>query len=874
MMRWWWFGPAVTKAEIAREIAVMKAGGIGGFEIQPLYPLTLDSPSLRNLPFLSDEFIDALKFAGEEGARQGMRVDLTLGTGWPYGGPSVPVQEAAGRLRVEKIQIPAGAAGVPLPSLEAGETIAAAFVLNNTSSKWEPARTSRVELESGAAQDARQALVFINSRSGMMVKRPAVNGEGFVVDHYDAQATRHYLASVADRLMQGFPQKAPYAVFCDSLEVFSSDWTADFLTEFQKRRGYDLTPLLPALVDDRIPNARAIRHDWGKTLSELVEDRFLAEMQSWAKQHGTQFRVQSYGIPPATVSSYLKADLNEGEGFQWRVVRASRWAASASHLMGRPVTSSETWTWLHSPVFRATPLDIKAEADLQFLQGINQFIGHGWPYSPPEAEYPGWRMYAAAVFNDQNPWWPVMPDVMAYLQRTSYLMRQGRPANDVLLYLPNDDAWADFTPGKVHLIDQLKEMVGSELIGRVLDAGYNLDFVDDVLLKRAGTPRQGAFEFAGSAYPVVILPNVESMPLSTLERLSDFVKQGGTLIATERSPAKLPGYRVEPAQQKRFEALAAELFTGPHAKAVVVQGIATELARALHDKLAPDVAMAPGTPQTGFVHRSLGDSELYFIANTTNQEFDADVAFRTSNAHAELWDPLHGSVARIATSATSPHQQKLKLHFEPYASRVVVFRKQPSTAAPAMAPSPAGPSVLVDTKWTIRFPKGAAQTTSPLPYDWSQSAETRGYSGTAVYSSSLQIQSEWLGSGKRVLLDFGAGTATAEKEAKNGFRVFYDPPIREAAVIRINGKRAGSLWAPPYQMDITEIIHAGANSIEIEVGNTAMNWMATHPQPSYRLLQLKYGNRFQPQDLELISILPSGLLQPLRLRLQNESPRQ
>ena len=33
---------------------------------------------------------------------------------------------------------------------------------------------------------------------------------------------------------------------------------------------------------------------------------------------------------------------------------------------------------------------MKAEADRHFLQGINQLIGHGWPYSPPER--PGTRL--------------------------------------------------------------------------------------------------------------------------------------------------------------------------------------------------------------------------------------------------------------------------------------------------------------------------------------------------------------------------------------------------------------------------------------------------------------------------------------------------
>ncbi|MDQ3011256.1 MAG: hypothetical protein M3X11_11205, partial [Acidobacteriota bacterium] len=43
MMRWWWYGPAVTKAELEREMRVMKESGIGGFEVQPVYPVTMDN---------------------------------------------------------------------------------------------------------------------------------------------------------------------------------------------------------------------------------------------------------------------------------------------------------------------------------------------------------------------------------------------------------------------------------------------------------------------------------------------------------------------------------------------------------------------------------------------------------------------------------------------------------------------------------------------------------------------------------------------------------------------------------------------------------------------------------------------------------------
>src|SRR5262249_27353552 len=192
--------------------------------------------------------------------------------------------------------------------------------------------------------------------------------------------------------------------------------------------------------------------------------------------------IQNYGLPPAALSSYRYADIFDGEGFEWRSMSATRWASSASHLIGRPVSSSETWTWLHSPTFRATPLDLKAEADLHFLSGINQLIGHGWPYSAPQAGAPGWMFYAAGAYTDKNPWWPVMPDVSRYLQRVSFVLRQGEPVADVALYLPTEDAWSMFRPSTaryLNLWSTLRELIDPRIIPAILDAGHAFDLVDD-----------------------------------------------------------------------------------------------------------------------------------------------------------------------------------------------------------------------------------------------------------------------------------------------------------------------------------------------------------------------------------------------------------
>ena len=238
-------------------------------------------------------------------------------------------------------------------------------------------------------------------------------------------------------------------------------------------------------------------------------------MREWAQRHGTRFRSQTYGTPPVNISSYALVDLPEGEGSQWRTLSSTRWASSASHLYNRPVTSSETWTWLHSPVFRATPLDMKAEADLHFLQGINQLVGHGWPYSPPEAGEPGWHFYAAAVFNNHNPWWLVMPDITRYLQRISYLLRQGKPVADVAVYLPTDDIYARFALGRISVNEGARTVLSPELVPAILDAGYNFDFIDDDAMAQVGIP-----------YPILVLPTVERIPLATYRRIDDYARKG------------------------------------------------------------------------------------------------------------------------------------------------------------------------------------------------------------------------------------------------------------------------------------------------------------------------------------------------------------
>jgi hypothetical protein len=877
MMRWWWFGPAVTNAGLEREMRLMKAGGIGGFEVQPVYPVALDSEAagIRTLSFLSPEFLDALRFVSETSRQLGLRTDLTLGSGWPYGGPQIGIEQAAGKLRVERARATPGTPRIPVPDIGAGERLIGVFLVaaDSTSGRSMPAR----ELTAGAGgtitvppdlKPPADVLFFISSRSGMMVKRPAVGAEGYVLDHYDRAALDRHLDAVGERLLQAFGPTPPHAIFCDSLEVFESDWTPQLLDEFRARRGYDLRPHLPALALDSDPTSAAVRHDWGQTLTELADERFLAPLGEWARRHRTRLRAQAYGNPPVTIASTALVDLPEGEGAQWKSVRSARWAASGAHLYDRPVVSAETWTWLHSPTFRATPLDVKAEADVHFLQGVTQLVGHGWPYTADGVPYPGWRFYAAGVFNEKNPWWTVMPDVSLYLQRVSFMLRQGRPVSDVALYLPNDDAWARFVPGRVGtMIEALSQRVGPTVIGRILDAGFGLDFFDAGVLGGIGRVEGNRLVLGSNRYRVVVLPNVERIDDSTIRQLEAFVRGGGLLVATGRLPALAPGFLATASDHARIVAAVDRLFRGPSAPAVFLEDD-SRLTEALAAHLQPDVRLAAPLPDVGFVHRHTPIADVYFVANTSNHAVKTSAAFRAEAGRVEAWDPITGRTSEVAVrSVAGQTGVTIDLELAPYGSRLYVLT-QGNAIGPARSPVPRPPeplSIDISSDWNVSFGPGAPASRWDRLRSWTDDEATRYFSGVATYEKVVDLAPSMLRRDRVLELDLGEARALPPGGPRDRFQAWLDPPVREAAVVFVNNQRAAAVWCPPYRVDVTALAHPSRNTIRIEVANLAINHMAGVALPDYRLLNLRYGTRFEPQDMDKVQPVPSGLMGPVRL---------
>jgi alpha-L-rhamnosidase len=833
MMRWWWFGPAVEPAELERELRAIAAAGFGGVEVSFVYPL---SPVPH--PFGSEGLSAALRFAADRASELGLRFDVTLGSGWSYGGPHITADLAARRLRWEKREIQSAAMTVSVTEPWPGDLLVAAY-LGNGSVQEPPAEFTELPVYDALIRipegpGPRLVLLAYSALTGQYVKRVAAGAEGPVLDHYSAAAARQHLRCVGEPLVAAVPPRLIGSVFCDSLEVYGADWTPELMVEFGRRRGYDAQPELYKLVVDCAGSGR-FRADFYRTLTELYEQNFVAVIQRWAADHGLRFRIQGYGVPPASVSSYRFADLYEGEGWAWKEITQTRWASSAAHLYGNPVVSSEVWTWVHSPSFRATPLDLKGEAHEHLLAGVNQFVGHGWPYSPPGAPGLGWFFYAAGAIDDRNPWWPAMSALNAYLHRLCWLLRQGEHVADVRIYVPASDVYAGMGQGGSGSLDLWRESrrhIGPDIPGIVRESGLDFDLIDDDAVGVIAPADAG----------VVILPFASALPAATRAWLDSVVAAGSSVLSVGNHPGN---------------------------------GTATDLASlrdALADVAAPDVTLTPPVPDVGVVHRTVGAVDLYLVVNTGNEPVSFGFSGRTGHRRYEEWDASLGGARRAGAVHGS-----IPVELHPYQATVIVTFDGPRGAdAPGPEADREEGTLLLDGGWQVEFLDEKPRTVPKnvfLPHRWED--ERSGYSGAAAYETDLHVERAWLDDGRRIMLDFGpterADLGSAARNAIRGtsYRAHVCPPIRDVGVVSVNGAEIGMLWAPPYEIDLSGHLEPGANRLRVVVYNTAANALAcdTASQQTFEGSTARFGRRFRVQDLDLaLERVVSGLMAVPRIR--------
>ncbi len=881
MMRWWWFGPSMTCGEATRQLELMRVAGVGGVEVAYIYPVCVDGEieSVVNQQFLSPEFCEVLGFAAQEAERLGMRFDLTLGSGWPFGGPHISPRHAAKQLKTVLVDIPAGVTDLPVPVLS-GE----GQIVSVMDQSGQPLQMVNGRLQLSAPGDeSSQATFLVSGPTGQVVKRACLGAEGLVLDHYDEAALQIHLEAVGRHLIDAAGAGRVRAVFTDSLEVYGSNWTGSFLSEFEGRRGYDLTPFLPMLVAGARPDdsawrgdpidphreqlLRDVQHDYAQTLTDLLHERFLRPLQRFARKHDVLSRVQAYGVPPATMSSYRYVDLPEGEctlgaseihqPAEWTEITPNRIASSASRYKSHQMVSAETWTRLHSPPYAATPLDMKAEADQFFLQGVNQIMGHGWCHRPAGGDPSQWVFYAAGNFNEANPWHPVMPDLSRYLQTVSSLLRTGEPIVDVAIYLPDHDVWSrqSISPAKenLHHVNALREHIGLRLPKELLRLGFNFDLIDDSSIEAGIKART-----EGPQYRMIILPDVERIPLATLKGLQRLSEDGVAIVAVGQLPSQPTGHARRAREESEIRDATQELF---HSRRYPnIHWLEAWDAAALRSISVPDVDLASRPAAVGYVHRRMGEADLYFFVNTTNQPVHVPLRFRDLRPHRYQLDPM----TRIARASASTG-----LSLEAYQSLVCVHSDRALSDAEFgdfRLRSTAIESVLdqldISDDWRLIIPDLLPVPLARLSA-WTDQPSFRCYAGQGTYCRDFLLPKGWHRRHVELVFDTPSPIAPVRSDPSQrntGFSTFLDPPIQDAAEVFLNGNRVTSLFCPPYRVNLTDHMESGLNRLEVRIYSRLINALIDGGRFDFAHVHQRYGQRFDGiQDVGNTSRVSAGM---------------
>jgi hypothetical protein len=890
MTRWWWFGGAVTPAEITRELQLMKEAGLRGAEIQPVYPVAVDDPArgIRHIPYFTAEWSAVLAHTVREARRLGLQLDFTLGSGWPYGGPFVPGAFAARRLRVLSQDV-AGSrelhwdvspdltgeervvAVVAAPLLgDGGLDLARAQVLGAPAPEAVRGVRRGAWIRFRATEGASRVLAVVDTPTGQQVKRPTLGMEGSVLDHHSREAMALFLRSAGDRVMdalKGAGEPPFHTVFCDSLEVYGADWTKNLLEEFRKRQGYDLTPWLPALWHEAGPSTAHVRYDYRTTLSDLCLEYFFTPLVEWAERRGMKARIQAHGASADVVRAYGLAHIPEGEniflGDRYLVnLRHRRLASSAAHLYGRRVASSETYTWLRTPLFMTTLEQMKAATDSVLLDGLNQIVNHGYAYSPPEAGEPGWSFYASTEVNHTNTWWRHYPHLARYVQRACAVLQEGTAVNPVAVYLPLGDVYAEAGAGNLHVDVALDAHLDAALFQGLREAGYDFDLVQDHALGSLARVEGAALHAGTGRYGVVVVPPVTLMPPESAERLAELARAGGHVVFLERLPEAAPGLRDQEARTARVRRALEVMRPLPNVavvpdNAAAFARVRVVLAPAFHIREAAggEAALKAARENVGFVQRRSGDLVYFFVANVSARVHDLRVRFDVGHRRPERWDLETGeveeAVAYAPVSEGARRVTEVALHLEPFESVVVAFA---GAGTPAVA-SASGrtkrfeaadqpPVIEVPGPWTLALGQRPAVPWERLR-SWDEVPEGKAYSGWATYETEFEVAPfapdvAWV-------LDLGT--------------------VHETAEAVLNGVALGAAWKAPRRLDCARALRPGRNRLKVLVANLWIHHMVHRPPPpEWKALEETVGIRWgRYGEVPPDKMPPAGLLGPVRL---------
>lgn len=887
--RWWWMGNAVDEQNVASLLKQYHDAGIGGVEITPIYGAV--GYEQRYLDFLSPKWLDVVNFAVQKAASLNMGVDMNTGTGWPFGGPQITPELAASKLFVQKYQ------------LKAGETLSEKIVVNDA--KQKPLAKLQAVMaygDKGEVEDVTskvstdgtlnwkpktgnwQILAAFDGKSRQMVKRAAPGGEGLVMDHLNKKAVDVYLKRFDDAYKGKIPDVGNY--FNDSYEVFGADWSPALFDEFQKYRGYNLKEHLQELTskDTANENVARVKSDYRETMSDMVLHNFTQNWTDWAHKNHSLTRNQSHGSPGNLLDLYGTVDVPECETFgssyfpipglrrdsaDIRNVDPDpmmfKFATSAAHVNGKPFASSETFTWL-AEHFKGSLSQCKPEVENIFLSGVNHVFFHGTAYSPQDVPFPGWLFYASVNFSPSNTFWPHIKGMNDYITRCQSVLQDGKADNDVLMYWPVYDVWNKASGMEmllaIHGINAwLRPTQFYQQSKQLTQKGYTIDFISDTQLGATKVAnRMLQTNTNASPYKVIIIPECKLMPIATLRNILQLANNGATVIF-QKLPEDVPGLNDLEGRGKIFKQMLATLkfSAGKNSIGEFKTGkgsilLASDLQAALDFKQVKREQLTDSGLE--FNRRSFNGGKYYYLVNHTAKAIDQQVALNGDGKYAVILDPQTGDAGLAETSSAN---NQLNVHVQLKSGDALilkVYNQQKPAVSNWVYLSKPGKTITLNNSWDLHFTAGGPE----LPTDqkltklisWTELSDPKlaAFSGSGVYTSTINMPAK---TAKEYVLNLGR--------------------VAESAHVWINGKDAGIIWANPFEAKIGKYLHAGTNTIKVEVANLMANRISDMDKKGIqwrKYHEINFVNiNYLPFDASKWKPMTSGLIGPVTVTAYN-----
>ena len=803
--RWWWLGSAVDKENLKWNLTEYGKHGIGAVEITPIYGV--QGNGANNIPYLSDQWLDMLRYTQQQANKNGIELDMSTGTGWPFGGPWVPLEESASKMVFVDT----------LMSKEAANEFAAKNTILPLPQKEQ--KNSRLVLQKAYPQNNGMVrIIALYCKYGVMkVKRAAPGGEGLVIDHFDKQAVANYLKHI-EQAFERTKTPYPHTFFNDSYEVEAGTWTPTLLSEFEKRRGYKLEDHFPELL----AYEPQVLSDYRETLGDLLLENFTHQWTAWAHSHGAITRNQAHGSPANLIDCYAAVDIPEIEGFGLSNLGIKglrqdpgktrkndsdfsmlKYAPSAAHICGKPYTSSETFTWL-TEHFRTSLSQLKPDIDLMFCAGVNRMFFHGTCYSPKDDEWPGWKFYASIDMSPTNSIWRDAPFFMDYVTRCQSFLQMGQPDNDFLVYLPVRDMWKKNT-GKllmqfsIHAMGQL----APEFIKSILaidKAGYDCDYISDQLLAKVRKEGNRLVTNGGTTYKALIIPT---------------------------------GTTLTPQLKKELERLS---------PLVVFGESTTDMARfAKAESMKSECGLK-------LIRRKNANGYHYFIANLSPNDIQQRISPSVPFKDALWFNPLNGDI-----TTANIHQNDIDINLRSGESMILQLFNENIPNKATMPQAQQSAPILLQTPWQLSFVESVSQINKTYQLDSLQTWEslddqTRILMGTGVYTTTFKLSKKQLGDGKWKI-DLG--------------------DVRESARVYINDQFIGCAWCVPFVLDTQGTLKAGQNTLRIEVTNLPANRIADLDRRGVKWRKMEEINvvdiNYKKTTYDQWEPMPSGLNSQVKL---------